>query len=148
MAVKHNKVNFQIISNQQSGTEDNKVHSKGRTKQKKKSGSLKIAESHKRAASKNVAFDNKLRGAGGGSSHSPWQSGRHVEQETPPLLSLVELPDSRRSVAASTHKPESDNNTTVKRAAARSDCAEMKRSLHYFTFRPSGRTGCCPLCPV
>lgn len=62
---------------------------------------------------------NKL--GGGGSAHSPWQSGGHVEQETPPLLSLVELPDSRRPVSASTHKPESDNRhtTTIKTAATR-----------------------------
>lgn len=43
-----------------------------------------------------------------GSCHSPWQSSRHVEQETPPLLSLLELPDSRCPISTSTNKPESN----------------------------------------
>lgn len=58
----------------------------------------------------------------------PRKSGRHVQQDAPPLLPLMELPDPRRSVSASTHKPDGDNRhshsvhrpTDVKVAATRS----------------------------
>lgn len=39
-------------------------------------------------------------------SSLPWKSGRHVEQEASPLLSLMELPDPSRSISTSTHEPE------------------------------------------
>lgn len=58
----------------------------------------------------------------------PWKSGGHVQQDAPPLLPLMELPDPRRSISASTHKPDGDNRhshsvhrpTDVKVAAMRS----------------------------
>lgn len=36
----------------------------------------------------------------------PWKSGGHVEQDAPPLLPLVELPDARRAIPTPTHEPE------------------------------------------
>lgn len=36
----------------------------------------------------------------------PWKRGRHVEQDAPPLLSLMQLPDPRCPITTSAHKPE------------------------------------------
>jgi len=43
----------------------------------------------------------------------PWKSGRHVEQDAPPLLTQMKLPDPSRSISASTHKPETGQRQTM-----------------------------------
>ena len=105
-------------------------------------------------------------GGGGGGGLVVWtlvplprQSGRHVEQDTSPLLALVEPPDPRRAVSAAAHKPawewgeraepaldHSRRNGRFDRPIVngmrRTVVGNMDR-----TFLLSGKIGCCPPCP-
>lgn len=75
----------------------------------------------------------------------PGKCGWHFEQDGLPLLSLMELPNSSSSILTSAHKPEAPSDHSQDDYH---DNFLPNKEWFDLTFPLSGKTGCCPLCPI